>query len=101
MPVVDYTRSTPAIRARKAARYLRLYGLSRTLAKIEGQYHMRGRTSPRRRAPDAGAHVGIIGCGNFAFTTIAYYLERNAGAVVRGTMDVRVERAESLARRYG
>jgi predicted dehydrogenase len=101
MPVVDYTESPLAIRIRKAVRYARLYGLARTLSKVEGQYHMKGRRSPRRRGRNARAHVGIIGCGNFAFTTIAYHLERHAGQVIRGTMDIVPERAESLARRYG
>jgi predicted dehydrogenase len=101
MPVVDYTRSRATTRARKAARYVRLYGIRRTLSKIEGQYHMSGRRSPVTRSTNAAAHVGLIGCGNFAYTTIAHYLERNVGAVVRGTMDIVGERAESLARRYG
>src|SRR5918997_3804827 len=91
MPVVDYTKSRPALRARKAARYVRLYGPATTLSKVEGQYHMRGRVSPRRRSRDERAHVGIIGCGNFAYTTIAYHLERHAGGVIRGAMDI-VER---------
>jgi predicted dehydrogenase len=101
MPVVDYTKSRPALRARKAARYVRLYGPATTLSKIEGQYHMRGRVSPRRRSRDERAHVGIIGCGNFAYTTIAYHLERHAGGVIRGAMDIVERRAESLASRYG
>ena len=104
MPVVDYTRSAPSVKLRKGARYLRLYGPRRTLSKIEGQYHMRGRALPLVSRPmriQDGAHVGIIGCGNFAFTTIAHYLSRNAGAVIRGAMDVVADRADSLSRRYG
>jgi predicted dehydrogenase len=102
VPVVDYTRSGLLLRVRKVARYLRLYGPSRTLVKVEAQYHMRGRRLPRPRpAPDPRAHVGIIGCGNFAFSTIAHVLERRAGREIRGTMDIAPQRAESLAARYG
>jgi predicted dehydrogenase len=46
------------------------------------------------------AHVGIIGCGNFAYTTIAYFLVKNAGRVLRATMDIDGARAQSLASRY-
>jgi predicted dehydrogenase len=48
-----------------------------------------------------GRHVGILGCGNFAYGVIAYYLKRNFGKVVRGVMDVSPERAASLAEAYG
>jgi predicted dehydrogenase len=100
---MDYTRAPLTFRARKAARYIRLYGPRRTLIKIRGQYHMRALgpvrgTLPRPGRPDA--HVGLIGCGNFAFSHIAYFLVRNLGPVVRGAMDVEGARAESIARRF-
>jgi predicted dehydrogenase len=63
------------------------------------------RTGPLRGRALTGAredaHVGLIGCGNFAFTHIAYFLQRGAGRIMRGAMDVEGARAESLARRYG
>jgi predicted dehydrogenase len=98
---MDYTTAPLLFRLRKTLRYVRLYGPSRTLTKVRGQYHMRavgrrGRIRPGR----ADAHVGIIGCGNFAYSHIAYFLEREHGAVVRGVMDVDGARAHSLARRY-
>jgi predicted dehydrogenase len=101
---VDYTRAPLRFRARKAARYVRLYGPRRTLVKVRGQYHMRAgtpRRAPRLRPGSSGAHVGVIGCGNFAFSHIAYYLSRNVGAVLRGAMDINEARAYSLAERYG
>lgn len=100
---MDYTRAPLSFRARKAARYVQLYGPRRTLAKVRGQYHMR-REGPARGRPMApardDAHVGLIGCGNFAFSHIAYFLDRNVGAVMRGAMDLEGARAESIARRY-
>ena len=101
---MDYTRAPLTFRARKAARYVRLYGPRRTLVKVRGQYHMRNRgpVAGRRMTPArADAHVGLIGCGNFAFSHIAYFLERNVGRVIRGAMDIEGARAESIARRYG
>ncbi len=100
---MDYTREPLAFRLRKATRYVRLYGPRRTLAKIKGQYHMRRRFAALPEArPDRGrGHVGIIGCGSFAFSAIAFYLCRNRGRVIRGAMDIDEHRAASLARQYG
>ncbi len=101
---MDYTRAPFIFRARKVGRYARLYGPRRTLAKVRGQYHMRAKGPARGRRLSPGrsdAHVGLIGCGNFAFSHIAYFLERNVGAVIRGAMDIEGARAESIARRYG
>lgn len=100
---MDYTKTPLLFRLRKAARYLRLYGLQRTRVKIAGQYHMRRKFDPlppNDRPAGAGAHVGIIGCGNYAYSVIAYYLRRNYGAVIRGCMDADVNHAASLAGDY-
>ena len=101
---MDYTRAPLLFRLRKAVRYLRLFGLQRTRVKIAGQYHMRRQYTtlpPNDRPPARGAHVGIIGCGNYAFSVIAYFLRRNYGSVIRGCMDTDINRAASLATSYG
>jgi predicted dehydrogenase len=101
---MDYTTAPLTFRARKAARYVRLYGPRRTLVKVRGQYHMRASGPVRGKRLTAGrpdAHVGLIGCGNFAFSHIAYFLGKNAGPVIRGAMDIEGARAESIAKRYG
>jgi len=101
---MDYTSAPLAFKLRKTARYVRLYGPRRTLVKVRGQYHMRAEGDVSRRPLNgnrADAHVGIIGCGNFAFSHIAYFLGRYAGQVMRGAMDPNGARAESLARQYG
>ena len=101
---VDYTTQPIIFRLRKALRYVRLYGVRRTLVKTQGQYHMKKRYErlPEMRAKiESGAHVGIIGCGNFAFSVIAYYLEKNYGKVLHAVMDVDLHRAASLYERYG
>lgn len=101
---MDYTSAPLTFRARKAARYVRLYGPRRTLVKIRGQYHMRTAGPVRGRRLTAGrpdAHIGLIGCGNFAFSHIAYFLDRNVGPVIRAAMDVEGARAESIAGQYG
>lgn len=99
---MDYTRQPLLFKLRKAARYVRLYGLRRTLVKVRGQYHARRKFDvlPPAREGRSGRHVGIIGCGNFAFSNIAYYLKKNYGAVIRGVMDPSLHKAASLFDEY-
>ncbi len=100
---MDYTRQPLLFKVRKAARYVQLYGVSRTLAKVQAQYHMRrtyDRHPPLREDVNERAHVGIIGCGNYAYNVIAYYLRKKAGQVIRGTMDTNIDRAISLFQDY-
>jgi predicted dehydrogenase len=91
-------------RLRKAFRYIRLYGVSRTWVKVKQQAHLNRRYEalPRiSKPPPEGSHVGIIGCGGFAFGVIAYYLKRRFGRVIRGVMDINIHRAASLYENYG
>ena len=95
---MDYTRQPLFFKIRKAARYVRLYGLRRTMIKVRGQYHAKREFAqlPAERTQRTGRHVGIIGCGNFAFSHIAYYLRKNYGAVIRGVMDPNIHKAASM-----
>jgi predicted dehydrogenase len=101
---MDLETQSTAFRARKVLRYLRLYGLSRTWCKVQGKRHMARRFDPlpdeSEKAGHAG-HVGMLGCGNFAYSTLAYYLQRNFGRhVIRAAMDIDPHHAASLARDY-
>jgi predicted dehydrogenase len=107
---VDYTQASYLFRARKAARYVSLYGLSRTLAKIRGQYHMKsaeefaGARWVNAGCKDADAPqrcVALIGCGNYAYSSIAYYLSRHGARFLRLTYDRHRSRAMSLCKAYG
>jgi predicted dehydrogenase len=102
---MDYTGQPLGFKLRKALRYVRLYGPRRALVKVRSQYHMR-RKFDRLPEPDPGPggselHVGIIGCGNFAYSNIAYYLKKNYGRVIRAAMDTDLARAASLYKDYG
>jgi len=103
MPL-DYTNQKLTFQIKKAARYIRLYGAQRTLIKIRGQYHMKKRYASLPAMvslPEDGGHVGLIGCGNYAFGVIAYYLKRNFGRVLRGAMDIDIHKAASLYEQFG
>lgn len=104
---MDYTKTSLKFKIIKSLRYLRLYGLSRTLIKIAGQYHMKAEESTAEVdwqnpavSDVASKHVAIIGCGNFAFANIAYYLDKNKKGVILGTYDKHMSRAVSLAKKY-
>jgi len=45
--------------------------------------------------------VGLIGCGNYAFSNIAYYLHKNQRNMIRGAMDKDINKAASLFERFG
>lgn len=95
---IDYVKAPLGFKIRKAARYVRLYGINRTLWKARGQYHMRRTFDrlPEPRERNSKAHVGLLGCGNFGYSNIAYYLNKKYGRVLRGCMDRNIDRAASL-----
>ena len=77
--------------------------------KIRGQYHMKADTgfegstwkNPACRSSDHKArNTAIIGCGNFAYSNIAYYLAKYNPRFLRAAHDIRKERALSLCRTY-
>jgi len=100
---MDYIKQDLKFKIKKTLRYVRLYGVRTTLVKIRGQYHMKKRydTLPSFRTNTCeNKHIGIIGCGNFAFSNIAYYLYKNYGHVIRAAMDINIHRAASLFEKY-
>lgn len=101
---MDYTRQPLLFKLRKVLRYIRLYGPVRTWMKVRGQYHMTRGFSTLPRVSDRTSPlqtVGIIGCGNFAYSNIAYYLTRSLGQVIKGCMDANIARAASLCQAFG
>lgn len=98
------------LKMRKVVRYIGLYGVARTVAKIRGQYHMKAKVGfdgarwINSKCNDFEAvdrNVAIIGCGNFSFTTIAYYLSKREPTFLRVACDIDASRARSLCRSYG
>ncbi len=101
---MDYVSAPALFKVKKVLRYVRLYGPSRTYVKVLGQIHMRrifDHLPPNDRRATNRQTVGILGCGNYAFSNIAYFLTRRRGRVIRGVMDIDVNRAASLGGRYG
>jgi predicted dehydrogenase len=95
---------------KKVARYVKLYGLSRTWVKIRAHRHLKSGnlftglrwTNPHCRQPNTpNRNVALIGCGSFAFANIAYYLSKRNVDFLRVTYDVERSRSLSLCKRYG
>jgi len=106
----DHTKADWLFKVKKVGRYMRLYGLSRTLVKIRGQYHLKASasfnatrwTNPSCRNPDdKRRRVAIIGCGNYAFSNIAYYLKKEETSFLRCAFDTQPSRAMSLCKAFG
>jgi len=106
----DLTQAGLLFKVKKVLRYLRLYGFSRTLVKVKGQYHMKATatfegprwTNPGCRNPDAPArNVALVGCGNYSFSNIAYYLGKAESNFLRAAYDLQPNRALSLCKEYG
>ena len=87
---------------KKALRFCKIYGFSRTYVKIMGRF----RKNPFPiRIPislfqKSDKNVAIIGCGQFAFATISYFLKSKFGNTIYGVFDVNEENANSLANYY-
>ncbi len=106
---MDYTSAKLSFKINKAVRYVRLYGLRRTLIKIKGQYHSKSAggfegprwVNPACKTPDApNRNAGIIGCGNYAFSNIGYYLAREQRNFLKATYDIDRGKALSLCREF-
>jgi predicted dehydrogenase len=101
---MDYTKQPLWFRLRKTMRYISMYGLKRTWIKVQGQLHMKKRfdsvPESRHRIRDRMV-FGLIGCGNYGFSNIAYYLRKKYGACIRACMDADIDRAVSLGAYYG
>ncbi len=101
---MDYLKQPLGFKIKKVLRYLKMYGGGRTYIKVLGQLHMR--KEYESLAPYIGRigkkqTVGLIGCGNYAFSNIAYFLNKTFGKVLAGCMDINENRAASLASHYG
>lgn len=80
---------------RKLCRFLTIYGSGRTLFKVAGRLRLRPPLLGVRSRP---ADIGLIGCGQFGFATIGYFLLRRYGACIAACHDVDARAAGTLSR---
>jgi len=83
----------------KITRFIRIYGFERTAVKALGR--LRNFKLPFslyfKKFPD----TGLIGCGQFAFSTICYFLRKTRGNHFAAAFDIDLSAAKSLADFYG
>lgn len=105
----SYLQKSLSFKLRKVLRYVSLYGIRQTYAKVQAQYHLASKQDFEGKRWDNpiyikeiphGKNIGLIGSGNFAFSNIAYYLDRIEKGCIRAAMDVDPARARSLVSRY-
>jgi predicted dehydrogenase len=80
---------------RKFWRFVGIYGVGRTLFKASGRLRIAMPLYSLRRVP---RDIGIIGCGQFAFSTISYFLWRSYGHRIAACFDIDKAAAASFAR---
>lgn len=82
---------------KKLKRFVRIYGLNRALNKALGRSRIPFIKKPYLfRNPE----IGLIGCGQFQFATIAYFLSKGTRNRFSFCYDVNEEHAKSLASFY-
>ncbi|HEY0110962.1 MAG TPA: Gfo/Idh/MocA family oxidoreductase, partial [Fibrella sp.] len=83
----------------KIWRFARIYGWQRMVNKTVARTRPSWLRNPFvQRRPTV---VSVIGCGQFAFSCVCYYLQKNKGNVFLNAFDTDVEQARSLSRYYG
>jgi predicted dehydrogenase len=98
--VVTSPEGTQSIgwKLRKLLRFVSIYGPGRTWFKVAGRLRRRiPRLHWRRRTPD----IGMIGCGQFAYATIGYFVSRAFGARFAACFDIDARAAATFARGLG
>lgn len=86
----------------KVIRFISIYGLPRTIIKVAGRTRKSWlryffRATWQRRSRD----VSVIGCGQFAFATMSYFVQKRFGNRFLECFDVDKSHAESCAKFWG
>lgn len=86
---------------KKLFRYFLIYGFSRSLIKVAGRtkykflkYYFKNLYIQKKRV------VSLIGAGQFGFSTISYYLQKNRGKVFLDCYDINVENMHFTSKFY-
>lgn len=89
----------------KVLRYIKMYGFNRTFIKIKSNFHMRSKDGfeggywINPKGSDRG-DVAIVGCGNFAYSTISFYVSRFTRGRIKYALDLDKSKSMSLIKAY-
>lgn len=89
----------------KIFRYISMFGIKRTFQKVISFLHSKKKLPNfkfynKKKLFDNGI-IAIIGCGNFAFSTIAFFLSKKNNFFLRKVYDIDIQKAESLSNYFG
>lgn len=91
---------------RKFLRYFFLYGFKLTIVKTISRFHLKLRVYfflnffSIKLFSKKKITVGIIGCGNHSFTSIAYFLYQNKNVNLSWCFDINYEKSVFLSKHY-
>ncbi len=88
----------------KVLRYIRIYGVVRTIVKVAGRLRYAVPIWPILRLFHPvrnGMNIGIIGCGQFSYSSIAFFLSTSSNCKLIWCSDIKLSAARSMAVAYG
>jgi len=103
---MDYTKASLIFKIQKISRYIKMYGPQRTWVKIHSQLHLKhenefaGIRWINPKVAENKGKIAIIGCGNFSYSVIAYYINKYAKFSIKYAYDINKARSLSLAKKY-
>lgn len=84
----------------KIYRFYKLYGFTRTYVKTMGRVRSKHLPTLPVAIFKRKKHVGIIGCGQFSFATIGFFLRKNRGAIIKKCYDIDDNNSDTFSRYY-
>ncbi|MCH7501718.1 MAG: Gfo/Idh/MocA family oxidoreductase [Proteobacteria bacterium] len=94
--VWNLTTADTVTRLRKLIRFVGIYGIARTFYKVMGRIRPPGMFFRIRSG--GSRSIGVVGCGQFAFANIGYFLHRKAGSCLAACYDPDNAAAASFSR---
>ena len=88
---------------KKVVRFVRIYGVFRTLTKVIGRVRPRFKFWLILKFPaysTSGKKIGLVGCGHHAFSSIAYYLTTSTNCNIVFALDIDSKASSSLSYAY-
>ncbi len=83
----------------KILRFAKIYGPSRTFIKAAGRLRFGNKLAFISSSNDKD--ISIVGCGQFAFSTIGYFLKKQFGDRFLSCYDINYKQSKSLGEFYG
>lgn len=100
--ITDYQKLPLSCKCKKVFRFFRIYGFSRTLIKVAGRSRNKNlrwffKSSYIKHKPS----TSLIGCGQFGFSTISYFIQRKKGNIFLDCFDINTEKQKSCSDFWG